>query len=122
MKQAAKVFLILGMVIGGITIVPIVIGVFALKAIDEAKKKEDLEVWAILSIFLVSLVGGILMLFITDEELNENPELIVDAKVEEKTEDDYIANIKKLKELFDSGAITKEEYEKLKAKELAKGK
>lgn len=136
MKVAAKIFLIIGMVFGFFLIFPLIIGLIAIKKIDEAKKQDDLVLWAILSIFLVSPIGGILMLFIQpEEEANNNAgtynnfdnnnadkSFVNGQYTDHAKEFDYIQRIKRLKELLDSGAITKEEFEQLKAEELKKSK
>ena len=123
MKKAAKVFLILGMVLQAILIYPIILGIFAIKKIDNAQSKNDLTTWGIISIFFVSTVGGILMLLIPEEEYSayayyraHHPGETYDTP--KSNGDNYIQRIKDLKELLDSGAITQEEYDKLKAEEL----
>ena len=70
MKTAAKVLLIIGMVCTFYLIYPIILGIYAYKMIDNAKKKEDLMLWGILSIFFVSTLGGVFMLLIPDNEMN----------------------------------------------------
>lgn len=42
MKSAAKVFIIIGMCVGFLAIVPLVVGIIALKRLDAAKKHSDL--------------------------------------------------------------------------------
>ena len=123
MKKAAKVFLILGMVLQAILIYPIILGIFAIKKIDNAQSKNDLTTWGIISIFFVSTVGGILMLLIPEEEYSAYAYYRAHHQGEtydtpKNNGDNYIQRIKDLKELLDSGAITQEEYDKLKAEEL----
>lgn len=123
MKKAAKVFLILGMVVQAILIYPIILGIFAIKKIDNAQSKNDLTAWGIISIFFVSTVGGILMLLIPEEEYSAYAYYRAHHQGEtydtpKSNGDNYIQRIKDLKELLDSGAITQEEYDKLKAEEL----
>ena len=72
MKTVAKVFIIIGMVLGFYMIYPIILGYFALKNLKTATKADDLRVWGILTIIFVSTLGGIFMLLIKDEELAEN--------------------------------------------------
>ena len=72
MKTAAKVFIIIGMIFTFYLIFPIMLGVLAIKKIDSATSSSELLGWAIATIFLVSTLGGIFMLFIKDEDLKEN--------------------------------------------------
>ena len=71
MKTAAKVFTIIGMVLGCLAIYPIVIGIFALKKLNEAKTAKELQTWAIVNLLFCSLLGGIFMLCLKDEDLQE---------------------------------------------------
>ena len=68
MKTAAKVFTIIGMVVGAMAIYPIVIGWLCLKKMDEAQSKSDLTTMAILNLLFCSMPGGILMLLIDEKE------------------------------------------------------
>lgn len=72
MKQSAKVFIWIGMVIQFFLIYPIIVGVFALKKIEESTSKEDLKTMGVLVIFFCSLLGGIFMLNIDNRELSNN--------------------------------------------------
>lgn len=72
MKTAAKVFIWIGIIFQFFLIYPIIIGVFALQKLDQAKTKEELQSFGILTLLLCSLLGGIFMLCIKDEELAEN--------------------------------------------------
>ena len=69
MKTAAKVFLIIGMIMGFWGILPLVFGIPAVKRINNAKSHEELKTLGILSIIFVSLLGGIFMLCIKDSDL-----------------------------------------------------
>ena len=42
MKQAAKIFIIIGMIVGAIAIIPLVVGIIALKKLKTAQTKNDL--------------------------------------------------------------------------------
>lgn len=77
MKSAAKVFIWIGMIIGAVFIYPLVVGILALKRINTAQNKEELQVFGILVTLFCSLLGGIFMLCIKDEELKNNPIVIV---------------------------------------------
>lgn len=72
MKTAAKAFIIIGMVFSAVMIYPIVLGIFALRALDNAKSHSDLTSWGVVTLIFVSLLGGIFMLCVKDEELNCN--------------------------------------------------
>ena len=69
MKTSAKVFIWIGMILGGIVIFPIVVGCFALSKINNAKSRDELQTMGILTTLFCSLLGGIFMLCIKDEEL-----------------------------------------------------
>lgn len=69
MKTSAKVFIWIGMILGGIAIFPIVVGCFALSKINNAKSRDELQTMGILTTLFCSLLGGIFMLCIKDEEL-----------------------------------------------------
>lgn len=68
MKTAAKVFIILGMVFGAIAILPLIFGGITLSKMKTANSKSDMMIWGILDIFFVGLIGGILILCVSDEE------------------------------------------------------
>lgn len=72
MKQASKVFIWIGMILQCVFIYPIVVGVLALKKIDEAKNANELQTLGILTLLFCSLLGGIFMLCIKDEEMSKN--------------------------------------------------
>jgi len=68
MKTAAKVFIILGMIFGCIAILPLIFGGITLSKMKTATCKSDMLVWGILDIFFVGLIGGILILCVSDED------------------------------------------------------
>lgn len=72
MKTAAKVFIILGMIAGCWLIVPLIVGGFALSKLNKATSKSDLTVNAVLVLLFCNLIGGILMLCLSDEDLKDN--------------------------------------------------
>lgn len=90
MKSAAKAFIIIGMVLGAFAIFPIVLGIYALKAIDNAKTHSDLTNWAIVTLIFVSLIGGLFMILINDEELQKNAQQIETTVGFEKDETDIL--------------------------------
>ena len=69
MKTAAKVFIILGMILGFYTILPLIFGFIALKKLKTATKKDELTVTAILTLIFCSPIGGVLMLCLKDQDL-----------------------------------------------------
>lgn len=111
MKKAAKIFLILGMVFQFYLIFPIVLGVIAIKKLeDEKSTDEDIRLWGILSLFLVSTLGGVFMLLIKPEELDgyasENS-----SKTGSITRNSELTNrLLELKRLFDDGIIDNDTY------------
>lgn len=70
MKTAAKVFIIIGIVLEFYLIVPLIVGVIALKKLKRAQNKDELVTIGVLTLIFCSMVGGILMLCIPEEDLN----------------------------------------------------
>ena len=67
MKTAAKVFIIIGMIVGCWYILPIIFGAIALKKLKKAKCKDDLGVaTCVLTLIFCSLLGGIFLLCLND--------------------------------------------------------
>ena len=62
MKTAAKVFIIIGMVVGFWMILPLVFGILALKKLNTATSKSELVGMGICTLLFVNIIGGILML------------------------------------------------------------
>ncbi len=68
MKTAAKVFIIIGMVVGFWMILPLIFGGITLSKMKTATKKDDLTTWAVLTLLFCSLLGGIFLLCCKDED------------------------------------------------------
>ena len=111
MKKAAKIFLILGMVFQFYLIFPIVLGVIAIKKLeDEESTDEDIRLWGILSLFLVSTLGGVFMLLIKPEELG-GYESKNSSNTGSITRNSELTNrLLVLKSLFDDGIIDHDTY------------
>ena len=148
MRKAAKVFLIIGMIYSFVLVFPIIIGSIAINRLNTAKKREELTGIGVAALLLVSTLGGIFMLCVSQEELDKANNVVPDTsepqkeikakEIEQKPvttpvqeevvyeydyseEDrsvDYIENIKELKTLLDNGALTQEEYDILKKEQL----
>ena len=73
MKTAAKVFIILGMVLQCWMIFPLIIGIIALKKMKKATSKSELTVIAILTLLFCNTIGGILMLCLPESEFAAAP-------------------------------------------------
>jgi len=69
MKTTIKVFIWIGMIFQFFLIFPIIVGVMALKKLDQAKTKEELTGMAIAVLLLVNVIAGILMLVISNQEM-----------------------------------------------------
>lgn len=72
MKKAAKVFIIIGMIVQGILIVPIIVGAIALKKLNAATTKSELTGIGIVTLLFCNLIGGILLLSMSDEDLQKS--------------------------------------------------
>ena len=69
MKKAAKVFIWFGIIFQFYFIVPIVIGVIALKRINRATTRKELQDFGVTTMLLCSFLGGLFMLLIDESEL-----------------------------------------------------
>jgi hypothetical protein len=69
MKQLAKIFIILGMVVGFWAIIPLIVGIPALKRLDTSRTREELGSYPILVLLFVNIVAGIVMFIMKDEDL-----------------------------------------------------
>lgn len=86
MKTAIKVLIWIGMICQCFLIYPIVVGILALKKLDEIPSSKELQTMGILTTIFCSLIGGILMLCIKDDDLgvisrNSNENIIIKKKV-----------------------------------------
>ena len=91
--------------------ISLIIAIFAYKHFMAAQCASDIKTgWKIITLIFVGLVQGILMFCIKDEDF---PGYIPPQTVTENG-DDYMTQFAKLKELYDMGAITEEEYKQLK--------
>lgn len=129
MKSAAKVFIWIGMISGAIAIFPLVIGILALKKLDEAKTKDELTGWAIATVICCSTLGGIFMLCITEEELDENStnQNPAQPKTENPSQSttEYSSStieeeLAKTKALYDKGLLDEEEYQSIRKSIISK--
>lgn len=68
MVQAIKILNILTMVFTFYLIFPLIIGINANKALDNASSKKDLGSYPILVLLFVNLISGILMLSLSDAD------------------------------------------------------
>lgn len=69
MKTAAKVFTIIGMIVGAIGILPIIFGALTLSKMGSAKDVSELQVWGVLDLIFCSVLGGIFVLCMKNEDL-----------------------------------------------------
>jgi hypothetical protein len=121
------------------SILPIVFAAISNKKLTSAKSKNDLLIWGILCLVFANTISGVLMLIISDDQLNETnlntssnkeemstnkeeaeEEFSVESEPEEvaptakKDFDNSLEQLKRLKKLLDDGTITLEEYNECK--------
>ena len=75
MKSAAKVFIWIGMIIQCVLIYPIIIGFLALRKIESATSKNELQSIGIITTLFCSLLGGVFMLCLNENDLSSTPNL-----------------------------------------------
>ncbi len=134
MKKAANTVLLVGgildIVLGAILLLCLVpnflifAGIFALVARKRQTKELYITtlVFALLSAEPITITGAILAIVDDEEKKEEKPFVDVSSKEVKKparNSEDFVAKIKSYKELLDDGAITEEEYNKLKEEEFA---
>ncbi len=69
MKTLAKVFIIIGMVVGFWSVLPLVFGIIALNKLGKATKKDDFSIgWAVVVLLFVNIIAGIILLVMKDED------------------------------------------------------
>ena len=130
MKDAAKVFIIIGMVFTFYLIVPIIVGIIAISKMDKAYYKSDLTAISIITLLFCSLVGGICMLCISDEEFKGGKNRFAKENIEKTSTGEYVNSLmldfynsealERLKKMLDDGIITKEEYNEKRKKYIEK--
>jgi hypothetical protein len=138
MKTTCKVFIYLSIIFGFYLIVPIIVGVLALEKLDTAKNKEDLKTIGILTLIFCSVIAGILMLCMDDDELKENDVVddtssqdnkpIIEDNQDTNSNKDENANenetLKKeladARNLYDNKLIDEDEYKKMVSKIIDK--
>ena len=115
MRKAAKVFLIIGMILQFYLVFPIIVGINAIKRLNNALTVDELKGYGIASIICVSVLGGIFMLCVKQEELDMiYPPLSESTGYQEG--EDPSEHLKDLKTLYDDGIIDKETYEEKRKK------
>lgn len=122
MKTASKVFIIIGMIFGCIWVIPLIVGFVALSKLGTARCKNDLTAIAVLTLLFCSLLGGIFMLCISDEELKANnaaPNKSATVTPETKdNKNDLAANLEKINKLKEQGLIDEKEYKELRKRTI----
>ena len=73
MKTVAKVFTVLGMIVGCWTIVPIIIGILALKQLSAPTTQSEWKAISILNLLFCNTIAGILMLCMSENEIGIPP-------------------------------------------------
>lgn len=110
MKNAAKVFLIISMILYFELVFPLILGAIALSKLDHPRSKEEVRTWGILSIIFVSILGGIFMLCIKEEDLNFKEISFEESLTGYNPSNDPSQKLIDLKELYDSGVIDETIY------------
>ena len=72
MKTAAKVFLIISLIMRFMFIVPLIIDIIALRKLEKKTNPKNLVVIGVLVLIFSSLIAGILMLLMKPSDLEEN--------------------------------------------------
>jgi len=120
MKTAAKIFIIISMVVGCWLIFPLIVGGIALSRLNKATSKDELVGVAICTLLFCNTIAGILMLCMSDDDLRENKKT-VDVKPEPNTTsstgnantEEITKRLRQLDDMKNGGIITGEEYKKM---------
>lgn len=114
MKKAAKIFLVIGMVLTFFPIYPPFVGILAYRKLDDENTSlDDLRLWGILSLFFVSPIAGLFILLLKPEDLGE--EQSTSRSIKSTTKNYAVDRLIELKKLFDEGVISEDAYYKKKA-------
>lgn len=135
MKKLAKFFIWISIIFQFWLILPLIIGILALNKLDSAKNKDELLVMSILTTLFCSVIAGIFMFCIKEEELNEDYYNMT-KKQKQKNEDtknitnssefklpdtkELTKELEKLKKLYEDKLITEEEYNQMRSKAISK--
>ena len=101
MKKAAKLFIVIGIILGFPLILPLIVGIIALNRLKKATCKDDIKLIAILTLFLCNIIGGILMLCLKDEDFTSSEEQGVAKTNESKGTDPKVKLDKTLRNAID---------------------
>ena len=120
MKTAAKIFIIISMVVGCWLIFPLIVGGIALSRLNKATSKDELVGVAICTLLFCNTIAGILMLCMSDDDLHGNRKT-VDVKPEPNTTsstgnantEEITKRLRQLDDMKNGGIITEEEYKKM---------
>ena len=120
MKTAAKIFIIISMVVGCWLIFPLIVGGIALSRLNKATSKDELVGVAICTLLFCNTIAGILMLCMSDDDLRGNRKT-VDVKPEPNTTsstgnantEEITKRLRQLEDMKNGGIITEEEYKKM---------
>ena len=121
MKTAAKVFLIIGMVLQFYFVLPIIFGAITISKINNARYKSELTGWGVVSIIFVSVLGGIFTLCIPGYEFSHKPQYTSTSSSSSSTSSSNSTTFKKLadlKSLYDDGIIDEATYNEKRQKYL----
>lgn len=87
MKVAAKVFIIIGMIVGFWYILPLIFGGIALSKLKKAKCKADIGVaTGVLTLIFCNVLGGIFLLCLNDGHFEGDAPAVEAAPAEENAE------------------------------------
>ena len=135
MKKLAKFFIWISIIFQFWLILPLIIGILALNKLDSAKNKDELLVMSILTTLFCSVIAGIFMFCIKEEELNEDYYNMTKKQKQENEDTKNITNssefklpdtkdltkeLEKLKKLYEDKLITEEEYNQMRSKAISK--
>ena len=68
-KTAAKVFIIIGMIVQCFMVFPVIIGAIVLSKLKKATCKSDFGIgWGIVTLLFVNVIAGIILLIMKDED------------------------------------------------------
>ena len=120
MKTAAKIFIIISMVVGCWLIFPLIVGGIALSRLNKATSKDELVGVAICTLLFCNTIAGILMLCMSDDDLRGTRKT-VDVKPEPNTTsstgnantEEITKRLRQLEDMKNGGIITEEEYKKM---------